>query len=273
MKFVPYAAAFPALALEWERRMWGDLPGGMGGGDPDVFARGRRGGHPERIQDRIERDRGEGAGAGGRIRRPGPLHRDDHEGRGGIPPRRRSGGEEPPLRGAGARDGGGPQRDGAARRDDPVRRHLLHLHGLHAAFHPPGGADGVPRRLRVDARLRRPGGGRPHAPAGGAPGVAPGDAQPPRRPARGRQRDGGGVARRPRADAGADGDRPHASEDPHPAAGGGATASTASPAAPTSFRTPGRGGPTCSSWRRVRRCTWRSPRRSSFRRRGFRPGW
>jgi len=28
MKFAAYAAAFPALALEWERRMWGDLPEG-----------------------------------------------------------------------------------------------------------------------------------------------------------------------------------------------------------------------------------------------------
>jgi transketolase len=35
MKFVPYAAAFPALALEWERRMWGDLPGGWEEGIPE----------------------------------------------------------------------------------------------------------------------------------------------------------------------------------------------------------------------------------------------
>ena len=34
MRFVPYAAAFPALALEWERRMWGDLPGGWEEGIP-----------------------------------------------------------------------------------------------------------------------------------------------------------------------------------------------------------------------------------------------
>ena len=61
----------------------GRSPRGMGGGDPDVLARGRRGGHPERIQERVERDRGEGAGAGGRVRGPGPLHRDDHEGRRG----------------------------------------------------------------------------------------------------------------------------------------------------------------------------------------------
>ncbi len=34
MKFIPYAAAFPALALEWERRMWGDLPEGWAEGIP-----------------------------------------------------------------------------------------------------------------------------------------------------------------------------------------------------------------------------------------------
>jgi transketolase len=34
MKFAAYAAAFPALALEWERRMWGDLPEGWAEGIP-----------------------------------------------------------------------------------------------------------------------------------------------------------------------------------------------------------------------------------------------
>jgi transketolase len=34
MKFAAYAAAFPALALEWERRMWGDLPEGWAEGFP-----------------------------------------------------------------------------------------------------------------------------------------------------------------------------------------------------------------------------------------------
>ena len=34
MKFAAYAAAFPALALEWERRMWGDLPEGWVEGIP-----------------------------------------------------------------------------------------------------------------------------------------------------------------------------------------------------------------------------------------------
>jgi len=34
MKFAAYAAAFPALALEWERRMWGDLPDGWAEGIP-----------------------------------------------------------------------------------------------------------------------------------------------------------------------------------------------------------------------------------------------
>ncbi len=34
MKFAAYAAAFPALALEWERRIWGDLPEGWAEGIP-----------------------------------------------------------------------------------------------------------------------------------------------------------------------------------------------------------------------------------------------
>jgi len=34
LKFAAYAAAFPALALEWERRMWGDLPEGWEEGIP-----------------------------------------------------------------------------------------------------------------------------------------------------------------------------------------------------------------------------------------------
>jgi transketolase len=34
LKFMAYAAAFPDLALEWERRMWGDLPEGWADGIP-----------------------------------------------------------------------------------------------------------------------------------------------------------------------------------------------------------------------------------------------
>jgi len=34
LRFAAYAAAFPALALEWERRMWGDLPEGWAEGIP-----------------------------------------------------------------------------------------------------------------------------------------------------------------------------------------------------------------------------------------------
>ena len=34
LKFAAYAAAFPDLALEWERRMWGDLPEGWADGIP-----------------------------------------------------------------------------------------------------------------------------------------------------------------------------------------------------------------------------------------------
>jgi transketolase len=34
LRFAAYAAAFPELALEWERRMWGDLPEGWADGIP-----------------------------------------------------------------------------------------------------------------------------------------------------------------------------------------------------------------------------------------------
>jgi transketolase len=40
MKFAAYAAAFPALALEWERRMWGDLPEGWAEGIPTFSPEG-----------------------------------------------------------------------------------------------------------------------------------------------------------------------------------------------------------------------------------------
>ena len=51
MKFAAYAAAFPELALEWERRMWGDLPEGWADGLPTFLPRPARwppGAHPER---------------------------------------------------------------------------------------------------------------------------------------------------------------------------------------------------------------------------------
>ncbi len=57
----------------------------------------------------------------------------------------------------------------------------------------------LPGDVRVDARLDRPRRGRPHPPAGGAPGLAPGDPGPRRRPARRRERDLMGVADDPRA--------------------------------------------------------------------------
>jgi hypothetical protein len=72
------------------------------------------------------------------------------------------------LRGARARHGLGPQRHGAARRHDPLRRHVPHLRRLHAPHHAPRRAHEAAHALHPHARQHRPRRGRPHAPAGGA---------------------------------------------------------------------------------------------------------
>ena len=75
-----------------------------------------------------------------------------------------------------------------------VRLHVLQLPGLHEGQRPAGRADGAGRDPRVHARLDRPGRGRPDPPAGGAAGAPARHAERERRAARGRQRDGAGLA-------------------------------------------------------------------------------
>ena len=65
------------------------------------------------------------------------------------------------------------------------------------AAHPPGRAHGDPGHLRLHPRLHRRGGGRAHAPAGGAAPVAARDPGPGDDPSRRRQRGGRGLARDP----------------------------------------------------------------------------
>jgi len=69
---------------------------------------------------------------------------------------------------------------------DPLRRHLPHLLGLHAAADPPRGADAVAGDLRLHPRLDLPGRRRPDPPGGRAA----------RRPARHPQRHGHPAGRR-----------------------------------------------------------------------------
>ena len=78
----------------------------------------------------------------------------------------------------------------------PVRLDLPAVRRLHARLDPPVGADGPRGRVGLHPRLGRPRRGRPDPPAGRAPGGAAGDPAPRRHPARRRQRDRRGVARR-----------------------------------------------------------------------------
>ena len=88
------------------------------------------------------------------------------------------------LRHPRARHGRDLERDRAFRRDPRLRRHVLAVQRLHAG----GGAadlhDGAAGHLRVDARLHRPGRGRPDPPAGRAPVVAAQHPEPGGGPAR-----------------------------------------------------------------------------------------
>ena len=71
----------------------------------------------------------------------------------------------------------------------PVRRHVPELQRLHARLGAPRGALAAARDLRLDARLGRPGRGRPDPPADRALRGAARDAQPVVHATRRRQRD------------------------------------------------------------------------------------
>ena len=95
--------------------------------------------------------------------------------------------------------GGAVERDRLPRRLHPVRRHVPDVQRLHARLRPARRAQRPPRDLRLDPRLDRAGRGRPDPPAGRALRGAPGDPQPLVRPARRRERDGGGLGGGPRS--------------------------------------------------------------------------
>ncbi len=170
-----YRAAHPVLAKELERRL-------------DGGALRRRGG-PGRVQPH---------GREGR-RRPDRGRR----------------GQERAVRRPRARDGSDGERDRIPRRVHPVRRDVPHLQRLHARGGPRRRARRPPRRVRVDARLRGAGRGRPHAPAGGAGRGPARDAGPPGAPAGGRERDGCRVGGRSGPNGRSHRARAHAAEGAH----------------------------------------------------------
>ena len=97
----------------------------------------------------------------------------------------------PLLRDPRVRHGRGDERHGAARRRDPLWRHLPGLRRLCPARHPPLGAAAGPDHLRDDPRFDRPRRGRADPPAGRASDEPEGDAQSRRLPAGRRGRDRG----------------------------------------------------------------------------------
>ena len=194
--------------------------------------RGRRQGHRD-PQGVGERDAGDGRPApGARRRLGGPESLDLHlaqegrrlRGRHREPGRRAGAGgwslgtdrAQPPLRRTRARNGLGGERPRAARRLRSVRLHLPRLLRLHAPGDPALGAGTPGNDLGLHARQHRAGRGRPHAPAGRALRRSARDSRPALHPARRRQRDGVGVAPRPRAAPSSDRARPHPPERPHP---------------------------------------------------------
>ena len=150
----------------------GLVPEGAGGPGREAAAADRRLGRPDRLERHPDR-RAQGGQRRG-------LHR-----------------QLPALRHPRARHGRGHERDGAARRADPLRRFLPGVHRLLPALDPPLGADGAAGGLRHDPRFHRPRRGRPDPSAGRAPGGAAGDPQPQGLPALRQHRDRGGLGAGP----------------------------------------------------------------------------
>ncbi len=167
-------------------------PARLGGEAADVRRR-RRAGDAQGGERVHQRDRRPAARPRRRRGRPDRQHRRQARRRGAAvrrAPRRPAG----LLRDPRARHGRGDDRDGPPRRCPAGRRHVLRLQRLHARCGAVGRAVPGPRRLLVDARLRRPRRGRPDPPADRAAGRPPGDARAPGDPAGRRQRDGAGLA-------------------------------------------------------------------------------
>ena len=180
------------------------LPEGWDGGAAGVPGRREGHRHPGRVRQGAGGARAGAAGAVGRLGRPGREQQHHDEGRAvvhpggvrhqGVPGQRVR--PHPALRHPRARHGLDPERHRRARRHPPVRRHVPGLQRLHARRRPAVRADEAAGHLRVDARLHRPGRGRPDAPADRAPVRAARHRRPRRGPPGGRQRDRLGLARR-----------------------------------------------------------------------------
>ncbi len=164
----------------------------LGRRHPDL--RPRPQGHRDAGGQRQGADRA-GAGAAralGRLGRPGREQQHDDGRRAELGPDRppdqgldrRTVRPDHALRHPRARDGRDPRRHLAAVAHPRVRRDVPVLQRLHATGRPDRRVDEAAGDLRLDARLDRPGRGRPDPPAGRAPGRAPRDPRAGRRPAR-----------------------------------------------------------------------------------------
>ena len=184
-------------AWKGDRAAWDAAQAGHGlpgwAGRPARLRRRHPARHPPRHQPVHRRHGGQAAGPAGRLGRPDRQQRRQGQGRrDAVPPDAR--GDPGPLRHPRARHGVGHERHGAARGRPARRRDVLLLLRLHAPRRPPGRADRDARHLLVDPRLRRPGRGRPDAPADRAPGLPAGHARAQHHAPGRRQRDGAGLA-------------------------------------------------------------------------------
>ena len=187
------AAADSNLRGEFERRMRGDLPPGFDeaitGLQEDARRRGPQGRHPQGLRDGARGHQRGRAGDDRRLGRPDALQQHPHQGPQGHQARRL----RRPLHALGrarARHGRRHERHRAARRPDPLRRHLPGLLRLLPPGDPPRRPDGQPRDLRHDPRFDRSRRRRADPPAGRARGGAARHPQPHGLPPGRRHRDG-----------------------------------------------------------------------------------
>ena len=94
-RFEAYRKAHPDLAAELERVIAGELPEGLGQGDPDLHDRGQADRDPLGRREDHQRDRGPRAGASRRLGRPQLLDGDGPQGGGRLPEPGDRGGRAP----------------------------------------------------------------------------------------------------------------------------------------------------------------------------------
>ena len=163
-----YQTSFPEDAAEFERRMKGELPADFDGTAQALLADfNSQGGDHRDPQGVAERSRSLGSGAAGAGRRLGrPDRLQPHHGEGLEDGVAGHAFRQPHLLWrARVRHVRGDERPRAARRADPLWRHLPGVLRLRAQRAAPGRVDGLAHDLRVLPRLDRPGRGRPDAPA------------------------------------------------------------------------------------------------------------